>query len=126
MSLRRRDTLPWSHTNICWVAEHEILLICTCIFIFDTIGLIQFGNVSVASCFSTLYSPACACRVTGHSMRMCRYTIRGIPATTSWLAGMVAYMDDTVGEIVSALVARQMWDETLFVFVSDNGGAVRE
>lgn len=54
-----------------------------------------------------------------------RYTSRGIPLNVAWLAGMVAYMDDAMGEMVDALVARNLWERTLIVFISDNGGAVR-
>lgn len=37
-------------------------------------------------------------------------------------AAMTLYMDDVVGELVGALKAKGMWDNTLVVFTSDNGG----
>jgi len=41
-------------------------------------------------------------------------------------AAMVLYMDDAVGEVVRALRDRGMWESTLLVFLSDNGGPVYE
>jgi len=35
---------------------------------------------------------------------------------------MVQYMDNEIGKFVNALKSRRMWDNTLLVFVSDNGG----
>lgn len=37
-------------------------------------------------------------------------------------AAMALYMDDAIGEVVAALKAKGMWDDTLLVFASDNGG----
>ena len=37
---------------------------------------------------------------------------------------MVALMDDAVGNITTALRAREMWGRTLLLWSSDNGGAV--
>lgn len=37
-------------------------------------------------------------------------------------AAMTHYMDDVVGQIVSKLKAKNMWDKTLVVMSSDNGG----
>ena len=37
-------------------------------------------------------------------------------------AGMVAAMDEAVGQIVAALDENGMTDDTLIVFCSDNGG----
>ena len=37
---------------------------------------------------------------------------------------MVSLIDDIVGEIVSELVEKNMWDNTLLLWSSDNGGAV--
>jgi len=42
------------------------------------------------------------------------------------LHAMVLYLDDVVGELVSALKQRSMWNDTLLVFLADNGGAVYE
>jgi len=39
-------------------------------------------------------------------------------------AAMVAYMDDALGKIVAKLKARTMWDNTLMVVSSDNGGPI--
>ena len=35
---------------------------------------------------------------------------------------MVTATDDLVGQIKDALVAKGMWDNTVFIFASDNGG----
>ena len=40
-------------------------------------------------------------------------------------AAMVMLMDEVVGDVASALKARGMWDSTLMIFSSDNGGPVR-
>ena len=37
---------------------------------------------------------------------------------------MVNYLDDVVGELVQALKAKGLWDTTLFVVSSDNGGPI--
>lgn len=37
---------------------------------------------------------------------------------------MVALMDDVAGDVVDALKKRRMWENTLFLWSSDNGGAV--
>lgn len=39
-------------------------------------------------------------------------------------AAMVAYMDDALGKIVAKLKTRAMWDNTLMVVSSDNGGPI--
>merc|ERR1719454_1494604 len=39
---------------------------------------------------------------------------------------MVFYLDEAVGELVKALRGKGMWDNTLLVFVSDNGGPIYE
>ncbi|EDQ86215.1 uncharacterized protein MONBRDRAFT_28433 [Monosiga brevicollis MX1] len=39
-------------------------------------------------------------------------------------AGMVAAMDEAIGNITSALHARSMFDNTLIIFTTDNGGPV--
>eukprot|EP01004_Peranema_trichophorum_P003008 NODE_2023_length_1714_cov_63.798869_g1728_i0.p1 GENE.NODE_2023_length_1714_cov_63.798869_g1728_i0~~NODE_2023_length_1714_cov_63.798869_g1728_i0.p1 ORF type:complete len:536 (+),score=114.99 NODE_2023_length_1714_cov_63.798869_g1728_i0:55-1608(+) len=39
-------------------------------------------------------------------------------------AAMVAYMDNEVGTIVQALQKKGIWDNTLLVFASDNGGPI--
>jgi arylsulfatase A-like enzyme len=40
------------------------------------------------------------------------------------LAAMTYYLDLTVGKIVDALKTYKMWDNTLFLFFADNGGAI--
>ena len=35
---------------------------------------------------------------------------------------MVKYLDDIIGELVDSLKAKDMWDNTLLVVSSDNGG----
>ena len=37
-------------------------------------------------------------------------------------SAMVSYLDEVVGEIVDALGAKGMWDQTFVAFLSDNGG----
>ena len=39
-------------------------------------------------------------------------------------AALANSLDSYVGRVVDALVARGMWDDTLLVFSSDNGGPV--
>merc|ERR1719158_585825 len=39
---------------------------------------------------------------------------------------MTLYMDDVVGELVASLKSKGMWEDTLVVFTSDNGGPVYE
>ena len=39
------------------------------------------------------------------------------------MAAMANYMDDQVGQLVNAFKAKGMWENTLFVYFSDNGGA---
>lgn len=41
-------------------------------------------------------------------------------------AAMILYMDEVIGELVEALKTKGMWDNTLVVFSSDNGGAIYE
>ena len=38
--------------------------------------------------------------------------------------GMVKFMDDVIGNLTRALVAKGMWNDTLIFFSSDNGGPV--
>jgi len=40
--------------------------------------------------------------------------------------GMVSAMDDAIGQVLAAVEARGKADNTLIVFVSDNGGSIRE
>jgi arylsulfatase I/J len=42
------------------------------------------------------------------------------------LSAMLLYMDDVVGELVEALKAKKLWDNTLLIMMGDNGGAVYE
>ncbi|XP_053397039.1 arylsulfatase J-like [Mercenaria mercenaria] len=37
-------------------------------------------------------------------------------------AGMVSCMDESIGEIVDTMKKRGMWENTLFIFTTDNGG----
>jgi len=39
-------------------------------------------------------------------------------------AAMTQYMDNQINQLVEALKAKGMWDNTLFIFISDNGGPV--
>jgi arylsulfatase I/J len=39
-------------------------------------------------------------------------------------AAMTKYMDDTIGTILSALKKQKLYDNTLIVFLADNGGAI--
>ncbi|CAE8591720.1 unnamed protein product [Polarella glacialis] len=39
-------------------------------------------------------------------------------------AAMNLYMDEAIGEVVKALKATSMWEDTLVVFTSDNGGPI--
>jgi len=48
---------------------------------------------------------------------------QNLPEQRRKLAGMLAAMDEAVGQIVAAVEARGLRDNTLFVFSSDNGGA---
>ena len=41
-------------------------------------------------------------------------------------AAMVLYMDEAVGELADAFRAREMWESTLMIFLSDNGGPIYE
>ena len=41
-----------------------------------------------------------------------------------YVAAMVAFMDESVGKVVGALKAANMWANTLFVWSSDNGAAI--
>lgn len=38
---------------------------------------------------------------------------------------MVSFLDDTIGQLVAALRQRAMYDSTLVVFSSDNGGPIK-
>ena len=38
--------------------------------------------------------------------------------------GMVTAMDDVVGNITESLVAHDMYDNSVIIFVSDNGGQI--
>ena len=40
-------------------------------------------------------------------------------------AGMVSFMDRSIGEIVKQFQRRGLWDNTVLVFLSDNGGVTQ-
>jgi arylsulfatase A-like enzyme len=46
-----------------------------------------------------------------------------LPLRNTW-AGMVAAVDETIANITVALRATDMWDDTIFVFATDNGSPV--
>ena len=56
----------------------------------------------------------------------------GVPHSIPWTqnrrlyAAMTLYMDTMVGNLISALKERQMYEDTLIVFTADNGGPVYE
>ena len=37
---------------------------------------------------------------------------------------MLNYLDDVIGDLIDALKGKEVWDNTLFIVVGDNGGAV--
>ena len=39
-------------------------------------------------------------------------------------AAMVHYIDDTIGALVDSLKKEHLWDNTILIFFSDNGGPV--
>lgn len=39
-------------------------------------------------------------------------------------ASMVAFLDDSIGALVAAMHAKQMYDDALIVLSSDNGGPI--
>ena len=41
-----------------------------------------------------------------------------------YVAAMTALMDDVVGDVVTALRESGLWDNTLFIWTSDNGAAI--
>ncbi|CAK0817376.1 unnamed protein product [Prorocentrum cordatum] len=41
-------------------------------------------------------------------------------------AAMVLYLDETIGAVVDAMKTKGMWDNTLVIFTSDNGGPIYE
>ncbi len=47
-----------------------------------------------------------------------------IPGLRRTHAALVSYMDHTVGRVVDEFKRLELWNDTLFVFVSDNGGCV--
>jgi hypothetical protein len=48
----------------------------------------------------------------------------GAQCTRNFMLGMISAMDSTVGNITAALKRAGMWEDTVLVFSSDNGGAV--
>jgi len=51
-------------------------------------------------------------------------TTTDIPCRTV-LQSQVNLLDDIVGEIVNALIQKGIWDDTLLIFQSDNGGSIQ-
>ncbi len=45
-----------------------------------------------------------------------------IPEPRRTYLGMITCMDSAIGEIIAALQMKNMWDDTVFIFESDNGG----
>jgi len=41
-------------------------------------------------------------------------------------AAMTFYLDESIGEVVKAMKAKDMWNNTLVIFTSDNGGPIYE
>jgi arylsulfatase I/J len=41
-----------------------------------------------------------------------------------YVSAMVAYLDEVVGRVVTSLKTAKMWDQTVFVWQSDNGAAI--
>eukprot|EP01059_Diplonema_ambulator_P021362 TRINITY_DN354_c0_g1_i10.p1 TRINITY_DN354_c0_g1~~TRINITY_DN354_c0_g1_i10.p1 ORF type:complete len:330 (+),score=138.98 TRINITY_DN354_c0_g1_i10:48-1037(+) len=50
--------------------------------------------------------------------------IHGSPKQRKPYAAMVKYLDDALGMLVEAVKDKGMWENTLMVFVSDNGGPI--
>ena len=42
--------------------------------------------------------------------------------TRRTVLGMVSALDDAVKDIITALKSSDMWENTIFVFMADNGG----
>ena len=47
-----------------------------------------------------------------------------LPRHRQYVAAMLNYMDDVVGNVASALKDAGLWNNTLMVWSSDNGAAV--
>ena len=60
--------------------------------------------------------PATGCTGGANSSRPCRFACR------AQYAASVALLDDVVGNVTAAMLGRGMWDGTLMIFSSDNGG----
>ena len=50
----------------------------------------------------------------------------GGQCTRNYMLAMLAALDDSVGRVIAALKTSGLYDNTLIVFSSDNGGAVAD
>jgi arylsulfatase B len=60
--------------------------------------------------------PATGCTGGENSSKPCHFACR------AQYAASVALLDDVIGNVTAAIVGRGMWDDTLMIFSSDNGG----
>jgi arylsulfatase B len=77
---------------------------------------VQAGPLFLFHSFHLVHSPLQVPRDTLELFNFIDY------ANRQKYAAMVYYMDTVVGQLVGALKDRQMWDNTLLLFFSDNGG----
>lgn len=53
-----------------------------------------------------------------------KMSVYEIPGERLRHAALLTYMDDTIGRVVELFKKSGIWNQTLFVFASDNGGCV--